>query len=74
MRQALVVLREPVVSMRCGMLTGTTKRQLSLLSVIREMASFGRKEQASQVSEEKWLLCNLQNLGKGSFLGTRQSI
>lgn len=69
-----MLLREPVVSMRCGVLTGTTKRQLSLLSAIREMASIGRKEQASQVPEERWLLCNHQNLGKGSFLGTRQSI
>ena len=34
------------------MLVGTTDGHLSLLSVIKEMAPFGRGESASQVPEE----------------------
>lgn len=39
-----------------SMVVGTTDSRLSLLPVIREMASFGRKALASQVHKEGWLL------------------
>lgn len=46
--------------MQFGMLTATRDSHLSFLTVIREVASFGRGELASVVSEECWLLPKCQ--------------
>jgi hypothetical protein len=45
----------------------TTGSQLFLLSVIREIAPFGRGEVASQVPEEYWLLPNHCGPGQAYF-------